>query len=113
MSVSSVISCVGSFNTDLLSALRLHPVVPVNARFAVTDTVLPVGGGKDDQSPVFVPKGTTVRYNLYSMHCREDFYGLDAHVYRPERWEKLRTGWEYLPFNGWTADLWGSTICPH
>ena len=93
-----------SSNIDSL-ALRLHPVVPINARFAVVDTVLPVGGGKNGQSPVFVPKGTTVRYNIYSMHRREDFYGPDAHLYRPDRWEELRTGWEYLPFNG------GPRIC--
>jgi cytochrome P450 len=39
------------------------------------------------------------------MHRREDFYGPDAQEYRPERWEKLRMGWEYLPFNG------GPRIC--
>lgn len=39
------------------------------------------------------------------MHHREDFYGPDAHVYRPERWVDLRPGWEYLPFNG------GPRIC--
>lgn len=39
------------------------------------------------------------------MHHREDFYGPDAHIYRPERWIDLRRGWEYLPFNG------GPRIC--
>ena len=34
------------------------------------------------------------------MHRREDLYGKDAHLYKPERWETLRPGWEYLPFNG-------------
>jgi cytochrome P450 len=87
--------------------LRLHPVVPRNEREALKDTVLPVGGGKDGLSPVFVPKGTFVSYNLYAMHRRTDFYGSDAETFRPERWEndKLRPHWGYLPFNG------GPRIC--
>ena len=47
------------------------------------------------------------------MHRRQDLYGADAEVFRPERGldgekegEKgLRVGWEYLPFNG------GPRIC--
>lgn len=40
------------------------------------------------------------------MHRRPDFYGPDAHAFRPERWEENgRHGWEYLPFNG------GPRIC--
>jgi cytochrome P450 len=74
---------------------------------ALRDTVLPLGGGKDGLSPVFVPKGTQVVYNLYAMHRRTDFYGLDAEEFRPERWgdNTLRPGWGYLPFNG------GPRIC--
>jgi len=86
-------------------SLRLHPVVPSNSRMAMTDSVLPLGGGSDGRSPIFVPKGTTVVYNPYAMHRRKDFYGEDADEYRPERWETLRPGWEYLPFNG------GPRIC--
>ncbi|KAL2863129.1 cytochrome P450 [Aspergillus lucknowensis] len=86
-------------------SLRLHPVVPVNSRTAIKDTVIPVGGGPDGRSPVFVPKGTIVAYSVWAMHRREDFYGPDAEEFRPERWETLRPGWEYLPFNG------GPRIC--
>jgi cytochrome P450 len=39
------------------------------------------------------------------MHRRTDIYGPDADIFRPERWEHLRPGWEYLPFNG------GPRIC--
>lgn len=90
-----------------LTALRLHPVVPRNERMAVRDTVLPVGGGKTGLSPVFVPKGAIVCYNIYAMHRRKDFYGPDAEEFRPERWEdgRLQPRWEYLPFNG------GPRIC--
>lgn len=88
-------------------ALRLHPVVPRNERQAVRDTVLPLGGGKYGLSPVLVPKGTIVSYNVYAMHRRADIYGPDAEEFRPERWEdgKLQPRWGYLPFNG------GPRIC--
>jgi cytochrome P450 len=39
------------------------------------------------------------------MHRRKDLYGEDANEFHPERWETLRPGWEYLPFNG------GPRIC--
>jgi len=80
-------------------------VVPGNSRVALTDSVLPLGGGADGKSPIFVAKGTIVIYSPYSMHRRPDFYGTDSEEYRPDRWETLRPGWEYLPFNG------GPRIC--
>lgn len=89
-------------------ALRLYPVVPSNARFAVRDTLIPRGGGPDQLSAVFIPKGGIVAYSVYSMHRRRDIYGPDAELFRPERWgpeENLRPGWAYLPFNG------GPRIC--
>jgi cytochrome P450 len=46
-----------------------------------------------------------VGYSVYSMHRREDLYGPDADEFKPERWETLRIGWGYLPFNG------GPRIC--
>lgn len=82
------------------------PPVPLNFRVATKDTSLPVGGGPDGRSPIFVPKGMTVTYSVYAMHRRKDFYGADSHEFRPERWEENgRRGWDYLPFNG------GPRIC--
>lgn len=86
-------------------SLRLMPVVPGNSRYAANDNVLPLGGGPDGKSPLFVPKGTPVGYSVWSMHRRKDYYGADADEFKPERWESLRPGWEYLPFNG------GPRIC--
>ncbi|KAF2267868.1 cytochrome P450 52A12 [Lojkania enalia] len=86
-------------------SLRLQPVVPGNSRFAIRDTILPLGGGANGKSPLFVPQGTLVSYIPYSMHRRTDYFGPDALEFRPERWETLRPGWEYLPFNG------GPRIC--
>lgn len=47
--------------------LRLYPPVPINSREAVRDTVLPAGGGADGVKPVFVPKGTSLKYSVYVM----------------------------------------------
>lgn len=85
--------------------LRLYPVVPSNSRTANEDTFLPVGGGPDGKSPVFVAKGQRVAYDVYVMHRRHDIFGPDAEEFRPERWETIRPGWGYLPFNG------GPRIC--
>ncbi|KAJ5819598.1 hypothetical protein N7474_005189 [Penicillium riverlandense] len=90
----------------LNETLRLQPPVPANFRIATKDTSLPVGGGPDHRSPIYIKKGTMVMYNVYAMHRRTDFWGADAHLFRPERWEEnAKHGWEYLPFNG------GPRIC--
>ncbi|KAF1986177.1 cytochrome P450 [Aulographum hederae CBS 113979] len=95
----------------LHESLRLYPILPMNNRIAVRDTILPVGGGEDEKSPVMVPKGTTVNYSVYVMQRRKDLWGEDADEFRPGRWEegKMRKGdrggWGFLPFNG------GPRIC--
>ncbi|KFZ20445.1 hypothetical protein V501_00147 [Pseudogymnoascus sp. VKM F-4519 (FW-2642)] len=87
-------------------ALRMYPPVPLNVRTALKDTTLPVGGGANGLSPIFITKGTSVIYSVWAMHRRPDIWGQDASKFRPERWEgsNLR-GWQYLPFNG------GPRIC--
>lgn len=90
----------------LNEVLRLLPPVPSNTRWATKDTTLPVGGGPDGKSPVFVPKGKKVTYVVTNMHRRKDIWGQDALEFRPERWEENgKRGWEFLPFNG------GPRIC--
>ena len=73
--------------------LRLYPMVPLNAREAAVDTVLPLGGGEDGKSPLFVPKGNIVQYSVYALHRRQDIYGKDAEEFKPERWKIIRPGW--------------------
>ena len=75
-------------------------MVPFNSREAITDTILPVGGGPDGKSPILVRKGQIVNYTTWVMHRRPDYFGLDAEEFKPERWEHVRPTWEYLPFNG-------------
>jgi hypothetical protein len=72
---------------------------------AFEDCVLPLGGGPDGKSPIFIPKGGVIVYSVWAMGRNKQFFGEDALEFRPERWETLRPGWEYLPFNG------GPRIC--
>ena len=39
-------------------------------------------------------------YNVYAMHRNEDVFGPGPEEFVPERWQDLRPGWGYLPFNG-------------
>ena len=84
----------------------MWPTGPINVRTAVRDTCIPIGGGPDGKSPVFVPKDADVVYSVWVMQRREDIYGSDAAEFRPERWleevngESLKPGWGFLPFNG-------------
>ena len=95
------------------AALRLYPSIPVNTRTALRTTMLPTGGGPNRTSPVLIPKGTAVAYSVYTMHRRPDLYGMDAELYRPERWDEdmplnhneTYAKWGYLPYNG------GPRIC--
>ena len=92
----------------LNETLRLYPPVPINDRRAEKTIVLPTGGGPDRTAPVLVPKGTTVAWSAYAMHRRPDFYGIDAEIFRPERWDedlpvrrdKTNAKWGFLPFSG-------------
>ena len=93
--------------------LRLYPSVAMNAREANKTTFLPTGGGPDGTAPVLIPKGATVAYSTYAMHRRQDLYGMDAEIFRPERWDedlpmnrdKTTAKWGYQPFSG------GPRIC--
>ena len=52
-------------------------------------------------------------YSVYSLHRRPDLHGMDAELFRPERWDEhmplyknpTDAKWGYLPFNG------GPRIC--
>lgn len=88
--------------------LRLYPSVPQNFRVATRDTTIPRGGGESGLEPVFVRKGQSVVYSIYSTHRHTGIYGKDAEEWKPERWGDpalKKVGWGFLPFNG------GPRIC--
>jgi len=85
--------------------LRLNPVVPLNVRAAAKDTTLPRGGGEQGLDPVYVRKGQMIIYSIHTTHRLKEYWGEDANDFKPQRWEGLKHGWEYLPFNG------GPRIC--
>ena len=75
-------------------------------RTAIRDTILPVGGGPDGQSPIYVKKGVVVALNLWCLHHDRDIWGDDAHKFNPHRWINKRPMWDFVPFLG------GPRICP-
>lgn len=89
----------------LNEALRLYPVVPLNARMSTCETTLPRGGGPNGDKPVYVPKGQPIGYSVFAMHRNKELWGAEADAFMPERWEDRRHGFEYLPFNA------GPRIC--
>ncbi|MCJ1311383.1 hypothetical protein MMC25_005054 [Agyrium rufum] len=80
--------------------LRLHPVAPTDSRITHRDTILPTGGGPSGTSPILIQEGQIAISSFYALHHRTAFWGSDAAVFRPERWETVRPGWNYLPFGG-------------
>jgi len=84
----------------LYEAMRLYPLVPLNGRLALRNTILPVGGGPDKKQPIYIKKGEQVGFSAYVLHRREDIWGEDAAEFKPGRWEGRKLGWEYIPFSG-------------
>ena len=70
------------------------------------DVVLPCGGGADGKGPLYCRKGDIIEADYRTMMRDPEFWGSDSEVFLPERWEKMRPGWEYLPFGG------GPRQCP-
>ena len=88
---------------------RLNPAIGTNTRMALQDTMLPTGGAlaSSRSHPVYVQKGDTITISFYALHRRQDLFGSDANMFRPERWESLHLPpWCYLPFGG------GPRVCP-
>lgn len=89
----------------LYETLRLYPLIPINGRSAVRDTILPTGGGPDKKMPIVVKKGMQLGYPSYVMHRRKDLWGEDAESFVPSRWVGRKLGWEFIGFSA------GPRIC--
>ena len=90
----------------IYEALRLYPPVPNQSRSCLETTLLPVGGGPDGRSPILIQSGDRISMNFYTLHRNPSVFGPDPEAFRPERWETIRPGWDYLPFGG------GARHCP-
>ena len=77
---------------------RLCTILPFNLRRAARDTSLPLGGGTDGKSPLYIKKGQEVQFHTGVMHNRTDIWGSDAKRFNPDRWDGRRPGFEFIPF---------------
>ncbi|KAI1082057.1 cytochrome P450 [Whalleya microplaca] len=85
----------------LQETLRLHPIFPILGRIALRDTKLPVGGGRNHDLPMFIPKGSMVVMGYYTLHRDPRVFGYDVESFRPERWNSIKPAqWEFLGFGG-------------
>jgi len=70
-------------------------------RVALRNTKLPVGGGPDRRSPIYVPAGTMFDTAFYVLHRLPEIWGSDADEFKPDRWDTFKPGqWEFVPFGG-------------
>ena len=76
-----------------MEAIRLHPSVPTDTKFAVRNDVLPDG--------TFIPAGGLITYLPYSMGRSERLWGDDAADFKPERFlnAKEPSAFKYIMFN--------------
>ena len=88
------------FKNVIWEAMRLTGPSGRIQHYALRDTILPVGGGEDGKSPIFVEKGTVVSIDLYSLHHDKDIWGVDGGELDPHRWVGKRPMWEFVPFLG-------------
>ena len=77
----------------------MYPSSTLESRTALRDTVLPVGGGIDGNSPIHVGKGTEVKINILALHRSESVFGPNPNSFWPDRWDFIQPAiWEYIPF---------------
>lgn len=75
------------------------------ANRAMRDTVVSTGGGADGKSPFFVKKGALVFIVLNELGKDHAVWGLDAAIFRPERWlEQERPKWSFLAFGAYMVN---------
>lgn len=91
---------------EIQATHRRHTVLQIETpffagtRICLESTTLPLGGGSDGKSPLYIPKGQVIAFDIRALHRDKKSWGADAHEFKPERWAKVRPGWEYIPFNG-------------
>lgn len=82
-----------------LVALRLYPVFPILARDALQDTILPSGGGPQKDKPIFVPAGSRIIADFWTLHREEEVFGPNVDSFEPDRWNFTHPEpWQYMAF---------------
>jgi cytochrome P450 monooxygenase len=56
----------------------------MQVRYCLKDTTLPLGGGKDGKSPIYVKRGDVVQVNKSVMHRDKEVWGENADDFVPE-----------------------------
>lgn len=98
VSRASIVSVLGLI---LFIALRLCPIFPLLGRIALYNTQLPVGGGDDGSSAIFVPKGSLVMTNHYALNRDCSVFGDNIEEFDPDRWNTIHPEqWQFMPFGG-------------
>lgn len=85
---------------------RLTPNNVTQVRMCLNDTSLPLGGGSDGKSPIYVRKGDMVQVTKTVIQRDKEYWGEDADEFRPERWANDKHFWNFVPFGG------GPRRCP-
>lgn len=85
----------------MCAALRLYPIFPLMGRIALCDTVLPVGGGPNQDAPIFASKGTQVEVGNHALHRDPNVFGDDVEDFRPDRWNAIDPAqFEFMGYGG-------------
>jgi cytochrome P450 len=115
-----VIQSLVLFRNVLFETIRVQGPSGRIVRSATRNTILPVGGGPDGRSPVFVAKGTLVAMQTWALNHDKDIWGEDTDDFKPQRWAEARSpdesnpqrwvekrsAFEFVPF------LAGPRMCP-
>ncbi|KAL8952134.1 MAG: hypothetical protein Q9222_001946 [Ikaeria aurantiellina] len=97
---------LGYMRQVLNESFRLLMLANRNIRVCLQACILPTGGGFQGKSPIFIPRGAQIVLNHGATHRDKTIWGEDADDFCPERREKMKLGWHYIPFSG------GPRICP-
>ncbi|KAI3463956.1 hypothetical protein Pfo_020619 [Paulownia fortunei] len=95
-------------HASLCESMRLYPPVPLDAKAALSDDVLPDG--------TIVRKGMRVSYHPYAMGRVEKVWGKDWADFRPARWlerESAAEKWRFVNRDSYTYPVFqaGPRIC--
>lgn len=101
-----LLKSLAQFRHVVFEAIRLQGPSGRIFRTALRDTILPVGGGPNGRSPLFVEQGTVVALNMWALHHDRNIWGNDVDQFKPQRWDDRRPSWEFAPFFG------GPRVCP-